>query len=371
MEYLKRKQITVITLQNIRNYGSALQALATQSIFERLDCKVDFINFIRSDQRTIGSRIRTWCEGLNPIKKALYALALCPTFLRQDKVFKDFLAKYLNVQGKQYSTDEDFKNYPITSDIYCTGSDQTWNSGWNRGIIKAMFLNFVPDNVRKIAYAASFGKSKLDEWERGETRKLLERYYAISVRESTGVDIIKDLGINNAVHVLDPTLQLDGSFWKQHMGKRKIKEPYLLVYQLNTNRKFDGYAKEYAKKKGLQLVRFCWRIDQMVKCGKALVIPEVLDFVSAIYYADTVITDSFHATAFSINMNTPMICIYPNEFGGRIASILKLTGLESRHLTSYSDFSYADAPKIDFSSVNAILNKEREKGWSFLKQAIQ
>ena len=364
-------KVTVITLQNIRNYGSALQALATQEIFKSLGCQVDFINFVRDNQKTPAVRIRTWCKGFNPMKKAIYALILYPTFLRQEKVFKRFISKYLNVQTKQYSTDKDFENYPITSDIYCTGSDQTWNSGWNQGIIKAMFLNFVPDNVRKIAYAASFGKSKLDEWEKEETKELLKRYYAISVRESTGVNIVADLGINGAVHVLDPTLQLDGSFWKRHMSKRKIEEPYLLVYQLNTNRDFDNYATEYATKKGLKLVRFCWRIDQCVKCGKALVIPDVLDFVSAIYYADTVITDSFHATAFSINMNTPMICIYPNEFGGRIASILKLTGLENRHLTSYSDFSYVDAPKMDFTAVNAILDKEREKGWEFLKQAIQ
>ena len=191
------------------------------------------------------------------------------------------------------------------------------------------------------------------------------------VRESSGVDIIKELGLPEATHVLDPTLQVDRSFWKQYVGKRKIAQPYVLVYQLNTNKAFDNYAKEFASRKGLRLVRFCTRIDQIIKCGKALIVPEVLDFVSAIYYADTVITDSFHATAFSINMNTSMICIYPHEFGGRIASILKLTGLESRHLTSYSDFSFVDTPQIDFKPVNDILNRERKKGWNFLKQAIR
>ena len=92
---------------------------------------------------------------------------------------------------------------------------------------------------------------------------------------------------------------------------------------------------------------------------------------TALKLADYVITDSFHATAFSINLNVTPICIYPHEFGGRIASILKLTGLESQHLTSYSDFSYVDAPKLDFTAVNAILDKERAKGWEFLKQAIR
>ena len=365
------KKVTVITLQNVRNYGSALQALATQEIFRSLGCQVDFINYVRKDIVSPVTRIKKWCKGMNLAKKLIYGCILYPSFVRQNKVFTKFLNQYLNIVPTQYTSDEDFKNFPITSDIYCTGSDQTWNSAWNDGILPPLFLNFVPDNVRKIAYAASFGKSKLDTWEINETRKLLSRYHAISVRESSGMDIIKGLGLPDVTHVLDPTLQVNRSFWRQYVGKRKIRHPYVLVYQLNTNKEFDKYAKEFAHRKGLRLVRFCTRIDQAVKCGKAWVIPHALDFVSAIYYADYVITDSFHATAFSINLNVTPICIYPNEFGGRIASILKLTGLESRHLTSYFDFSYVDAPKIDFTSVNAILDKEREKGWEFLKQAIR
>ena len=355
------KRISIITLQNVRNYGSALQALATQEIFKSLDCQVDFINYVRKDIVSPVTRIKKWCKGMNSVKKLIYGCILYPSFVRQNKVFTEFLNQYLNVNPTQYTTNEDFKNFPVTSDIYCTGSDQTWNSAWNDGILPPLFLSFVPDNVRKIAYAASFGKSKLDDWEKRETKDLLKRYYTISVRESSGVDIIKELGLPEATHVLDPTLQVDKNFWKQYVGKRKIKQPYVLVYQLNTNKEFDRYAKEFAHRKGLRLVRFCTRID----------VPEVLDFVSAIYYADTVITDSFHATAFSINMNTSMICIYPHEFGGRIASILKLTGLESRHLTSYSDFSFVDTPQIDFKPVNDILNRERKKGWNFLKQAIR
>ena len=367
----KQTKLTVITLQNVRNYGSALQALATQEVFKSLGCQVDFINYARENIVSPAARIQRWCMGTNTVKRLVYGCILYPTFVMQNRVFTKFLKKHLNVIPQRYTSDEDFSRFPITSDIYCTGSDQTWNSAWNDGILPPLFLSFVPDNVRKIAYAASFGKAKLDEWEVEETRRLLSRYHAISVRESSGVEIVKRLGLPEAVQVLDPTLQMDSNFWKQYVGKRKIKQPYVLVYQLNTNKEFDRYAQEFARRKGMKLVRFCTRMDQVVKCGKALVVPEVLDFVSAIYYADTVITDSFHATAFSINMNTPMICIYPNEFGGRIASILKLTGLENRHLTSYSDFSYVDAPKMDFTAVNAILNKEREKGWDFLKQAIR
>ena len=367
----KSKKITVITLQNISNYGSVLQAFATQKIFESLNCKVDFINFVRIDQKTFINKINKWCKGFGLIKKLVYAFLLYPTFIKQDKIFKSFLKSYLNVQKKQYSTDDDFKYFPITSDIYCTGSDQTWNSEWNQGIIKAMFLHFVPDNVRKIAYSASFGKQQLDEWEKEETRRLLKRYSAISVRESNGVKICDDLGIHGAVHVLDPTLQMNRDFWQKYAGERKIKVPYVLIYQLNSNPAFDRYAKEFARRKGMKLVRFCWRYDQWIKCGKSLLIPPVEYFVNAICYADTVITDSFHATAFSINMNTDFISIYPHEYSARLNSILQLTHLEYRHLTSYDNFSLVNAPRIDFTEANRILDKEREKGWEFLKKTLE
>lgn len=365
------RYISIITLHNVHNYGSALQTLATQVIFEKLGCKVDFINFVREEQVSIKKIIDRWCEGFSPIKKLAYAIALTPSLAKQDKVFRDFLRKRIHLQEKAYTTPEDFKHFPIEADIYCTGSDQTWNSGWNKGIIGAMFLDFVPDNVKKISYAASFGKDKLDDWEKEKTRLLLKRYTAISVRESSGVGICNSLGINGATHVLDPTLQMDKNFWLRHMGKRIIKEPYVLIYQLNSNPDFDRYAKEFARRKGLKLVRFCWRYDQIAKAGRPIVIPPVEDFVSAIYYADYVITDSFHATAFSINMNTDFISIYPHEYGGRIDSILRLTHLERRHLKSYDDFSLVNEKPVDFSETRQILEKEREKGWVFLRNAIK
>lgn len=365
------KHISVITLHNVRNYGSALQTLATQEVFEKLGYKVDFINYIRDEQVSIKKRIENWCEGFNPIKKLLYTLLLTPTFMKQDNIFGDFLKRRIHLQKHPYTTPEDFLQFPITSDIYCTGSDQTWNSGWNKGIIGAMFLNFVPDNVKKISYSASFGKQRLDEWEKVETQRLLKRYSAISVRESSGVEICDDLGIHGAINVLDPTLQMNRDFWMKYIGKRKIRDPYVLIYQLNTNPAFDRYAKEFARRKGKKLVRFCWRYDQWIKCGKSLIIPPVEDFVNAIYYADTVITDSFHATAFSINMNTDFIAIYPQEYSARLDSILKLTHLENRRLSSYDNFTLVDAPHIDFTEANQILDKEREKGWEFLKKALE
>jgi hypothetical protein len=364
------KKITIITLQNVRNYGSVLQALATQFFFESLGLEVDFINYLRENISSPAARAKDWCKGMIFLKKWIYTVLLYPTFLRQDVIFKKFLEKHLHVQPCIMRTKEDFARLSITSDIYCTGSDQTWNSTWNGGILPEVFLDFVPDNVMKISYAASIGKDKLNDWEKTAIKKFLQRYAAISVRENTAVEIIKSLGFENVVQVLDPTLQMSRDFWMSYALRPK-EEPYLLIYQLNTNPEFDKYAKEFAERKGLKLLRLCARYDQIFKCGKSLLIPNVSDFISYIAYADCVITDSFHAVAFCVNLNTNFIAIYPNNFSSRLESILELTALQNRHLNDFSDFSYLEAMEIDFTTANAILAHEREEGLKFMRKIIQ
>lgn len=368
---IMKKKITIITLQNIRNYGSALQALATQEVFHSVGCDVEFFNYFRTDIISVLNRIRKRVSGFSLLKKTIYLMILWLSMIREEKIFKRFLRKYVNTQKEVVSTLEDFQNLKLDSDIYCTGSDQTWNSTWNDGVLPELFLSFVPNTIRKIAYAASFGKSKLDESEIEETRKLISRYDAISVRESSAVDIVEKLG-KSATLVLDPTLQVSKDYWldKFHIQVDKDCNPYVLVYQLNSNKLFDKYAKNFAKKKGLRLVRFCIRHYQMIRGGHPVILPPVEDFVRLIANAKYVITDSFHATAFSINLNTDMICVYPYEFAGRIASILNLTGLTDRHLKDYKDFSFVDTKPIDFAPVNEILGRERIKGEHFLKDAI-
>lgn len=143
----------------------------------------------------------------------------------------------------------------------------------------------------------------------------------------------------------------------------------MLIYQLNRNPQFDEYAVEFAKRKKCKLVRLCTRYDQIRLPGKAIVLPEVDEFVSLLANAEYVITDSFHATAFSLNLNTEVICVYPKEFSSRLESILKKTQTENRHLENYHQLDIADAP-IDFTKVNYYFDREREKADSWLRKAL-
>ena len=115
----------------------------------------------------------------NKFKKSLLLRTIArtiiyPSYIKRFKTFESFLNQKLNLSEKTFYSEEDFKEAG-KYDIYCTGSDQVWNSGWNEKIDKPFFLNFAPDESSKIAYAASFGKKELEEWEKEETKKLLER----------------------------------------------------------------------------------------------------------------------------------------------------------------------------------------------------
>lgn len=358
-------KLDLITLQAVQNYGSVLQAYATQEIFRQHGCDVTVINYIRENIRP-EILLQTWSKG-NPIKK----LVMLPTVNRWKKVFGGFTAQYLNLTKEVYTTEEDFRKYPLNADLYCTGSDQVWNSKWNRGIIPPLYLSFVPADRFKFSFSASFGQDRLSQEEVDATKAYISQYRFISVRESSAKKIIEEqYGYPEAKHLLDPTLAMPAEFWNRYAGVPRIREPYILIYNLNRSKAFNQYAVKLAKKTGCKLVRFCTRYDQFWQPGKSMLVPEVKDFIGLIANATYVLTDSFHATAFSMNMNTHPICIYPSEFGGRLESFLTLTESLQCHVKDYEDLDAPDR-KVDFDKVNRILEQKRQEVHAFIDTVLQ
>ena len=355
----------IITLHSVCNYGTQLQAYATQEKLKQYFDGVVFIDYRRPD--TYGIKlIKTFTKG-----NILKIPAILPTILYWKYNFGSFQKKFLKFTKKRYLKLEDFNNFEDIADIYFSGSDQVWNTGWNNGIIPPFYLSFVPDNKPKYAYASSFGKSKLDENEIKEVKKYLDKYDMISVREDSGLNIIKEqIQIDNAIRILDPTLAMPAEFWRNIAPKSKIKGDYILIYNLNRSKEFDEYAGELSKRTNLPIYRFCTRFDQIFRTGKSLVMPQILDFITLVDNAKYVLTDSFHATAFSINMETEPICIYPHNYSSRISDFLALIDSTQRHVKNYEDFDVINR-HIDFEKVNKILKEERKKVDDYLKQIVE
>ena len=111
--------------------------------------------------------------------------------------------------------------------------------------------------------------------------------------------------------VLDPTLLIDKNEWSKYITKNVVKEEYVLVYQIHNDQKLNAYAKMFAKKSGLKLVRVSPIFHQFKRGGKFVYLPDIGEFLSLVKNAKYLITDSFHGTAFAINFNTQFIEVLP------------------------------------------------------------
>ncbi len=367
-------KIDVITLHNVKNYGSALQTYATQKTLEKLGNEVEIINYYRKvdvEETMVKRRIdSSSIFSRNIITKFIGKLFLTTSINKQIEVFHKFLGKYVHLTKKYYSNEELKKNTP-KADIYCTGSDQVWNSEWNEEIDRALFLDFLENDVPRFAYASSFGKIELEKKEEEELKKMLIKYKRISVRENSALKILKKMGIDNAIQVLDPTLLLNKKAWKDISEEVKIKKPYILVYQLNSNNpKFDEYVKKLSKKKKMPVLRISNVNYQFFKYGKLVFCPTINEFLSYFDKAAYIVTDSFHATGFAINFNKKFVCIFPQKFSTRLQSILELTNLEERRVNNFNDLTIIDK-EIEYEKVNKILDEERKKSINFIEETIK
>lgn len=354
-------KISVITVLNTVNYGSALQSVATQKFFEEMGLEVEFVDYWRKDQTVSGQikyiifdkkkTIKQWIK--KPVRDILRIISV----YRNNKKFTKFINDNIHLTPHRYYSYEDMLNDVPEADIYCTGSDQMWNSTWNQGIEKSFFLEYAPEGKRRIAFATSIGKTAIDEEEAAVIVPMIKKYDLITMREQTAVDLLGKYGISST-NILDPTLLFNKKQWEPLMADRVVEQPYLLVYQLHqkhADADFTQTVKKIAKEKNLQIVRIAYTYaDKSI--GKKIYNPTVNEFLSLINYADYIVTDSFHGTAFSINLNKQFSVIYPESYSTRMDSLLKLTNLQSRH---YITGEYKDE-EIDYSNANEILEQRRK-----------
>lgn len=347
-----KNKIAIITLHAVKNYGSVLQAYATQCYFETLGLDAIIIDFRRPWETNIGYWFFLTDKSIKGVARNILYF---PSKIIQRFKFDKFKKKYLKTTKNTYVSLEDFKNNPVYADYFCSGSDQVWNSGWNCGVIPEYFLDFVPKGEKKISFASSFGNSEIDERDRKIIKSLLCDYDLITVREAPSVKMLHEEFDMDSYEILDPTLQMNGEFWKGICkSERKIKGKYVLLIQLNRNHEFDKYAKLFCKEKEMKLIRLCLRVDQMVLHGKSIVIPEVNDYIRLIRDAEYVLTDSFHAVSFCLNLEKQFYVFYPKKYSERLKSILTILRLTDRELIN------CDYDKIiDYRIVNNILDEKR------------
>lgn len=366
--------INVITRHAPTNYGSLLQAIATQRVIMNLGHECRIINYIPKCETGVRMPITQLEQKTkwrrNPIKKAVYLMVAEPETLLMDRKFLAMRKKYLLMGPYCATTGELKKLYAEKKDeVFLTGSDQVWGPISTGHYDPTYFLDFVPKSSRKLAFASSFGKAIFDEQTLKEYRVLLKKYDSLAVRENVAVELLKKMDIS-AKQVLDPTLLMDADAWSEYVKPMKKPEKYVLVYQIHANSDLDHYAVKFAEKAELPLLRVSPLLHQAKRSGKFVYCPDISGFLDLVKNATYMVTDSFHGTAFAINFNTQFVEVLPNTgTSSRNQSILELTGLTDRIVRDLNDFSYIDQ-EIDFKEANEKIGTSRIESIRILEEML-
>ena len=365
------QNVALITLHRSANYGSVLQALATQVVLERMGYDVAVVDYYAPrnsvPEMLRGLRHKKPLFEKNPLALLAARAILLPSYLKRRRTFDRFITLNLRLSGRTYRSNEELAQDPPKADLYVTGSDQVWNSEWNGGIDEALFLAFTQEGAPRISFSASFGKAGLDDGEAGRTRELLARYGGITVREDTGVEIVRGLGLD-ATQVLDPTLFMTPEDWRPWVSGRRPRGEYILMYNINHNAPLDRFVQRLARKTGLPVYYLSYQLHDCFKRGRMRCCVPVEDFLSLIAGARYVVCDSFHCAAFSVNFNREFAIVPPKRFGTRLESFMRVVGLEDR-IVGEEDIGIFDRP-IDWGSANARLDAERARSLDAVKSAI-
>lgn len=366
-------KIDVITLHRVRNYGSSLQTLATQDILDSKGCETEIIDYYPERYTSLGllKRLKNKSDRLarNPILLLAAQMIISVSYLKKKIVFDRFLAKHIHLTPKTYRSEQALRDDLPRADAYCTGSDQVWNSHWNEGVDAPFYLSFVPEAAYKFAYAGSIGNSTLSDQEQAQVKPYFDRYRHISVREDKGVEIFAQMGISGVRQVLDPTLLFTGEQWNRHTSDRFAKKKYVVTYNLHHDKRIDRYAAAVAKEEGLKVYNISYNFHDIVRSGQLKWCPTVEEYLGLIRDAAYVVTDSFHATVFSLLFHKPFMVIYPEQASSRIRSILQLLDLTDRGSEDLPDTARIKA-QIDYHKVDGVLAEERKKAMSYLDMVL-
>lgn len=353
-------KIGIITQPLTTNYGGILQNYALQTILRRLGHEVITFDLLKY----------TWVDWSfsfmkNCIKRVIGrepGLLITPTQKnKKEKPLRIFVHKNINLTTRARRLSKlQIENYQI--DALVVGSDQVWRPIYNY-CIEDMFFKYAEGiNVKKIAYAASFGT---DHWEFSPTQTktcaaLAKKFQDISVREDSGIRLCKEyLGVR-ATHVLDPTLLLTSADYNALCTHIPVRKPFVFAYILDVNERKTSEIKRFALSKGLPFI--------IKSAGTNIQENDSIELWLS-YFRDAafIITDSFHGTAFSINYNKDVF-IYTNSHRGnsRFDSLLTLFNLNHRVVANMSSFVTA----IDWDAVNVILANERLQSKIWLQRSL-
>lgn len=369
-------EIRTITCHNVYNYGASLQAFALQTYLESQGHKVKIIDyrpsyldihyrlstFISRDLYVYKPRLKKWYIKYPFV---IYRYLISLKDYSRKRAFDKFKKQYYHLTSK-YKNISDLKK-EIYSDVYIAGSDQIWNSVFmENGKDPAFYLDFVPDNKIKISYAASFGANDIDRTYALSIKGYLERFDAISIREKSGIDILDSLGIKSHL-VCDPVFLLNKQQWESFCFVPKISK-YVLIYNI-------GSIDQNIVDKAMELVNlYKFKVisikdkNNISEANENLEDVGPIEFISYIKNAEFILSNSFHATAFSLILKKQFYTFQFTDLSNssRMINLLNLFNLNDR----FNPVLNSPINNIDYHNICNLTDTFAEQSRSWLNKAI-
>lgn len=376
------------------NYGAVLEAYALQYFLYKYSNDVLCLNYVFKEgplhkyyrrilkiltQHDI--RIRYMSKLLTATnKEKRIETSVKKTYLQNDNmVFDEFRKKNLHITKQIFHGLGElrtfFNSHDVVDAVVC-GSDVIWNVNNESLDTDVYFLGWVPDKVKRIAYAPSWGKPTIDLCYSAKQNisTLLSKFDAVSVREKSGVDICASLGRKDAQWVPDPTMLLTAGAWNK-IAENKFHGRYILNYRIPYNKSVDDSAILYALTQHYQI-----DVKKVPDIESEYVWLSPTEWLGGIRDAEFIITNSFHGVVFCIIYNknflfTKLVGDY-EKLNERIYSLLDLFDLSDRIITEETASnasiikSLIKSP-INWDQVNEKLKQWRQVGVDFLDKALK
>lgn len=378
------KKIGIITILRVNNFGAELQAFATQRAFQNLGYDSEIIDYLYYRHPNHKREMCSLPFFRYPFKNIIKEIGLVVRDIiiaqkkakekkERDWIFGEFHRDNTKMSPKQYYKMSDLYKENWEYDVYCVGSDQVWNPRCFTSLYP-YFLTFAPEGKR-FSYASSFGVSSLPENAKKKYAECINGLSYIGVREKSGVDLVKSLTGKEATLVCDPTLLLNREEWLTiAKAVKDLPDKYLLIYELHEIPFLKEVALRVAKEKKLKVVRICKDAIPVETDGSILNLTTIgpSEFVYLFANADFVITNSFHGTAFSINMNKDFYTIATRKKNNNSRQIGLLTtcDLKDRLLYENQDLPAVQTFTIDYHKPNERLEALRSHSKNYIKRAI-
>lgn len=356
-------KIGILSMQEVKNYGSFLQAFSLKKNIEALGHECGFVNIVPGQQ--IGDYQQGEFHKLKLLAERLWGWDFVKRFKAiwqfQMRFSKEFLP-YLGV--KKGSTIGHH-------DIVVIGSDEVFNCA------QKTWFGFSPqlygeglDADKVITYAASFGATTVEKLQKlrlkDEVARILGNLNKLSVRdENSRNTVVALIGKEPEMHV-DPVLIYD---YSEYVPKERHKSDYIIVYSYPgriSDKNEVAAIQTFAKKKGLRLLSighyFPWCDD--------VVIPTPFEVLAWFRDAAYIVTDTFHGSVFSIKYNKKFCTIVREMNNQKLTYLLKQFGLEGRIITDQNRLEKIVEAEIDYRSVNEKIAFETAKSIAYLKENL-